>query len=85
MTNVVPQSSGLRTAAIVLLACGIPATLFGLIWILTFYASRGELPMPELGSANLVVGLIPLLIGAPLALTGRLLLAASRRQPTRSF
>jgi hypothetical protein len=30
--------------------------LLGLIWIIVFYVSNGALPIPDLGSANILVG-----------------------------
>ncbi len=37
--------------------------LVGLIWIIVFYVSRGSLPLPQLGTWNILVGFGIMFIG----------------------
>lgn len=69
----------------VLLVLAIVGGLFGLLWIVTFYVSQGQLPIPALGSWNLMIGGFFFIAGIPMFVVGILLLvAAARRRGLRT-
>ena len=47
----------------ILTMLGGVAALFGITWILTFYLSGGVAPIAALGSWNVLLGLVAVLIG----------------------
>lgn len=73
-----PRTAALFAVGVVLLVLGVMGALAGLAWVVTFYLSQGLFPIANLGSWNILIGLVQLILAVAFIVAGAVLARLGR-------
>lgn len=83
-TTAAPTQSAGKVLAILMIIGGPIVSFLALVCIVTFYATQGQLPIPMLGSWNVLIGFMFWLIGTAALIAGIVWLVVLNRAARRA-